>query len=169
VPSKQKEEFIEMISDHKRILYKIMYSYCKNPEDRKDLEQEIIIQLWGSIDRYDDKYQLSTWIYKVALNVAVSHYRKDIVFTEKNVSLDEVIFKVAEDDFSKELMDSRMAQLHQFIDKLDPFKKAIIILYLEDKSYKQIGEILGLTETNVGSKISRIKHQLKEDFSSIND
>jgi RNA polymerase sigma factor (sigma-70 family) len=158
-----------MISDHKRILYKIMYSYCKNPEDRKDLEQEIIIQLWGSIDRYDDKYQLSTWIYKVALNVAVSHYRKDIVFTEKNVSLDEVIFKVAEDDFSKELMDSRMAQLHQFIDKLDPFKKAIIILYLEDKSYKQIGEILGLTETNVGSKISRIKHQLKEDFSSIND
>jgi RNA polymerase sigma factor (sigma-70 family) len=169
VPSKQKEEFIEMISDHKRILYKIMYSYCKNPEDRKDLEQEIIIQLWGSIDRYDDKYQLSTWIYKVALNVAVSHYRKDIVFTEKNVSLDEVIFKVAEDDFSKELMDSRMVQLHQFIDKLDPFKKAIIILYLEDKSYKQIGEILGLTETNVGSKISRIKHQLKEDFSSIND
>ncbi|MFT6214924.1 MAG: RNA polymerase sigma-70 factor (ECF subfamily) [Roseivirga sp.] len=169
MPSKQKEEFIEMISDHKRILYKIMYSYCKNPEDRKDLEQEIIIQLWGSIDRYDDKYQLSTWIYKVALNVAVSHYRKDIVFTEKNVSLDEVIFKVAEDDFSKELMDSRMAQLHQFIDKLDPFKKAIIILYLEDKSYKQIGEILGLTETNVGSKISRIKHQLKEDFSSIND
>ncbi|MFT7055899.1 MAG: RNA polymerase sigma-70 factor (ECF subfamily) [Roseivirga sp.] len=146
-----------------------MYSYCKNPEDRKDLEQEIIIQLWGSIDRYDDKYQLSTWIYKVALNVAVSHYRKDIVFTEKNVSLDEVIFKVAEDDFSKELMDSRMVQLHQFIDKLDPFKKAIIILYLEDKSYKQIGEILGLTETNVGSKISRIKHQLKEDFSSIND
>ncbi|MFT6053507.1 MAG: RNA polymerase sigma-70 factor (ECF subfamily) [Roseivirga sp.] len=169
MPSKQKEEFIEMISDHKRILYKIMYSYCKNPEDRKDLEQEIIIQLWGSIDRYDDKYQLSTWIYKVALNVAVSHYRKDIVFTEKNVSLDEVIFKVAEDDFSKELMDSRMVQLHQFIDKLDPFKKAIIILYLEDKSYKQIGEILGLTETNVGSKISRIKHQLKEDFSSIND
>ncbi|MFT6969733.1 MAG: RNA polymerase sigma factor (sigma-70 family) [Roseivirga sp.] len=158
-----------MISDHKRILYKIMYSYCKNPEDRKDLEQEIIIQLWGSLDRYDDKYQLSTWIYKVALNVAVSYYRKDIVFTEKNVSLDEVIFKVAEDDFSKELMDSRMVQLHQFIDKLDPFKKAIIILYLEDKSYKQIGEILGLTETNVGSKISRIKHQLKEDFSSIND
>jgi RNA polymerase sigma-70 factor (ECF subfamily) len=146
-----------------------MYSYCKNPEDRKDLEQEIIIQLWGSIDRYDDKYQLSTWIYKVALNVAVSYYRKDIVFTEKNVSLDEVIFKVAEDDFSRELMDSRMAQLHQFIDKLDPFKKAIIILYLEVKSYKQIGEILGLTETNVGSKISRIKHQLKEDFSSVND
>lgn len=146
-----------------------MYSYCHDVEDRKDLEQEIIIQLWKSIANYDSEYRLSTWIYKVALNVAVSHYRRDLKHKANNVPLDEAIFKVAEDDLAKELLDSRTQQLYKFIDQLDPFNKAIIILYLESKSYREIGEILGLSETNVGSKVSRIKQQLKQNFSLINE
>lgn len=165
----EKQEFIKIISDHKRILYKIIYAYCKDPEDRKDLEQEIIIQLWKSINSYDSEYKLSTWMYRVALNVAVSHYRKDLRHKTTIVPLDDVIFKVAEDDLTHELQDSRTQQLHKFIDQLNPFNKAIIILYLEGKGYKEIGEILGLSETNVGTKVSRIKQQLKQNFSQLND
>lgn len=167
--AQEKQEFIKIINDHKRILYKIIYSYCQDAEDRKDLEQEIIIQLWKSIANYDSQYRLSTWVYKVALNVAVSHYRKDLKHKTNSVSLDEAIFIVAEDDLDKELLDSRTQQLYQFIDQLNPFNKAIIILYLEEKGYKEIGEILGLTETNVGTKVSRVKQQLKNNFSQLND
>lgn len=167
--AQEKQEFIKIINDHKRILYKIIYSYCQDAEDRKDLEQEIIIQLWKSIANYDSQYRLSTWMYKVALNVAVSHYRKDLKYKSNSVSLDEAIFIVAEDDLDKELLDSRTQQLYQFIDQLNPFNKAIIILYLEGKGYKEIGEILGLTETNVGTKVSRVKQQLKNNFSQLND
>lgn len=165
----EKQEFIKIIGDHKRILYKIIYSYCQDAEDRKDLEQEIIIQLWKSIANYDSEYRLSTWIYKVALNVAVSHYRKDLKHKTNNIPLDEAIFKVAQDDLDEELLDSRTQQLYKFIDQFNPFNKAIIILYLEGKGYKEIGEILGLSETNVGTKVSRIKQQLKQNFSQLSE
>ena len=72
----KKDEFLATIDAHKKIIYKIVNSYCQNKEDRKDLEQEIIIQLWNSFDRYNDEYKYSTWMYRIALNVAISFYKK---------------------------------------------------------------------------------------------
>lgn len=164
----EKDKFIGIIKDHKRIIYKVIYSYCRDAEDRKDLQQEVIIQLWKSLKTYNDTYKLSTWIYRIALNVAISHYRKDQKRLKSNTSIDEDIFRIAEDQSDEEHKD-RTELLYHFINQLDAFNKAIIILYLDDNSYKEISEILGITETNVGTKIGRIKKLLKECFSQLNN
>lgn len=164
-----KENFISILKEHKRLLYKITYSYCRNSDDRKDLEQEIIIQLWLSLKNYKREYKLSTWIYKIALNVAISYYRRDVKRKETNVAYDETIFQIAVEENATEENIHKTELLYTFINQLDELNKAIIILYLEDKSYKEISEIMGLTETNVATKINRIKGKLKERISLLND
>lgn len=165
----EREQFIDIINEHKRLLYKVIHSYCRNSDDRKDLEQEIIIQLWKSLKNYNKEYKLSTWIYKIALNVAISYYRRDFKRTTTIEPYNESIFKIAaEEDYNEEHI-NKTTLLYKFINKLDELNKAIIILYLDDKSYSEISEITGLTETNVGTKINRIKRKLKEGISIIND
>jgi RNA polymerase sigma factor (sigma-70 family) len=164
----EKERFIGLINVNRRILFKVVNSYCSDAEDRKDLEQEIIIQLWKSFKNYNEAYKISTWIYKIALNVSISHYRKDLKRKNTNTSLEEEVFQIIE-DYSAEEQKNKIDQLNSFIAQLDPFNKAIIMLYLDDSSYKDIATALGITETNVGTKMSRIKNQLKEWFSQLND
>jgi RNA polymerase sigma-70 factor (ECF subfamily) len=166
--SSEKEKFISLVNKNRRILYKVVYSYCSDAEDRKDLEQEIIIQLWKSFKNYNEAYKISTWFYKIALNVAISHYRKDLKRKNTNTSLEEEVFQISE-DYSAEDQKNKIDQLNSFIAQLDPFNKAIIMLYLDDSSYKDIATALGITETNVGTKMSRIKKQLKEWFMQLND
>jgi len=163
----EKDKFIRILKENRKIIYKVIYSYCRDPEDRKDLEQEVIIQLWRSLKTYNETFKLSTWIYRITLNIAISHYRKDQKRQESNTLLDEEIFRIAADD-SDEEQKGRTELLYHFINRLEPFNKAIIILYLDDNSYKDISEIMGITETNVGTKISRIKKLLKESFQQQN-
>lgn len=165
----EREQFINIINEHKRLLYKVIHSYCRNSDDRKDLEQEIIIQLWKSLKNYNHEFKLSTWIYKIALNVAISYYRRDFKRTKTIEPYNDTIFKIAVEEDDNEEHINKTILLHKFINKLDELNKAIIILYLDDKSYSEISEITGLTETNVGTKINRIKRKLKESISLIND
>jgi RNA polymerase sigma factor (sigma-70 family) len=166
-PAFEKEWFIGILKEHKRILYKVTFAYCRNAEDRKDLEQEIIIQLWQSLKYYNPDYKLSTWIYKIALNVAISHYRKDFKRKKTNFPYEDAIFQIAEEADLAEERNSKTELLFKFINQLDEYNKALIILYLEDKSYKEIAEIIGLTETNVGTKLNRVKMKLKESISIV--
>lgn len=159
-----KKDFIEIIKDNKGILYKVIFTYCKNPEDKKDLEQEIVIHLWRSMKSYKEEYKLSTWIYKVAMNVSISFYRSSEK-RNKDVSLEEKhIFELEtpEDDYYE--VDPKKILLRKFIKELDEFNKAVIVLYLENYSYKEISKIIGITETNVATRISRIKKALKIKF-----
>ncbi|MBC7923753.1 MAG: sigma-70 family RNA polymerase sigma factor [Ferruginibacter sp.] len=155
-----------MIRANRKILYKIIRAYCKDQEDRQDLEQEIIIQLWKSFKTYNDQFKLSTWIYRIALNVAISHYRKDIKRKEKTIPLSDTLFQAVDDQEATEALDNNLELLHAFINQLDRLNKALMILYLEGNSYKDIAEILGISESNVGTKINRIKKMLKEKFST---
>ena len=165
----KKEQFIKTIDEHKKIIYKIVNSYCQNKEDRKDLEQEIIIQLWNSFDNYNSDYKYSTWMYRIALNVAISFYRKEKKWSIKSdFHNEESIFKIEEDTSEEQTeLDYHLKLLQEFIHNLNELNKALMLLYLEEKSYEEIAEILGITKTNVATKISRIKLKLKKEFQNI--
>lgn len=155
------DEFVQLIRDYKGVIYKILYSYCKDADDRKDLQQEILIQLWRSFESNKPNVNLSGWVYRVALNVAISHYRKEIKRKESKTPIDDIVYNIHSVNYLDEL-DTNLSQLYRFIHQLDPFNKALIMLYLEEKSHRDIAEILGISETNVGTKISRIKKELKD-------
>lgn len=160
----KKEKFIEVLKDHRKILFKIVNAYCKDKDDRQDLEQEIIIQIWKALGSYDGRSKLSTWIYRIALNVSISHYRKFHSRKERTITIDESILSIADVNDSDPGTESDISFLYSCIRKLDHLNKAVIILHLEGKNYKEISEILGISESNAGTKINRIKKILKEQF-----
>lgn len=159
--------FLSVISSHKGILYKIANSYCKESEDRKDLVQEIMIQLWKSFDNYNSQYQYSTWIYRIALNVAISFYRKENSRKQVANPLSDEILNFVDPELPGET-EQHISLLQKFISELKELDKALMLLYLEEKSYKEIAEIIGISETNVATKIGRIKIILKQKFEKYN-
>jgi len=163
-----KTEFIDILKEHKAILYKISRSYCSDLDDRKDLEQEIVIQIWKSLKNYKDDYKLSTWIYRVGLNVAISHLRKDGNRKKKLEPIGESIFDLPEDNVEHEILSEQMKVLYDLINQLNTLNKALIILHLEGKFHKEISEIIGISETNVGTKLSRIKSSLRQSIQHLN-
>ncbi|OQX99518.1 MAG: RNA polymerase subunit sigma-70 [Bacteroidetes bacterium 4572_117] len=159
---KENKHFLSMLANNKGIIYKVANSYCKNVEDRNDLIQEITINLWKSWSKYNDKFKVSTWMYKIALNVAISFYRKTYQRDSFNLeNYKEFIFIDEGEDI--ELSDN-IKQLYYYIAKLDELNKALILLYLDQYSYEDIASTLGISKTNVATKISRIKNQLKKNF-----
>lgn len=161
------DTFLSVIETHKGIIYKVADSYCKDEDSRKDLVQEIIIQLWLSFGRYDEAYKLSTWIYRIALNVSISFYRKERYRSVINHPLpDDILYLKA--DRASETEPAGLDHLHRFIKELREIDRAVIILYLEGNNQQEIGDILGLTATNVSTKVARIKQQLKQKFTNLN-
>lgn len=158
------DRFLLLIQHNKKLIFKVCNTYCKDDEDRKDLVQEVIIQLWHSYPNYNDKYKLSTWMYRIALNTAISFYRSHHKRQSTTTSINEAIFNIADDADATRQLDEKVILLHQFINELDELNKALMILYLDDNSYRDIADILGITETNVATKISRIKQRLKQQF-----
>lgn len=160
------ETFLTVIESNKGIVYKVANSYCKDAENRKDLIQEIIIQLWLAFSKYDEQYKLSTWMYRIALNVAISFYRKEHRRNEINQPLPGDILYLREENNTEEL-NTDLYQLNTFIKELKEIDRAVILLYLEENSQQEIAEILGLTTSNISTKILRIKQQLRKKFSTI--
>ena len=159
---KKTERFKRIIEENKGILYKVINIYCKDPSNKEDLEQEILLQLWRSLDNYNAEYKISTWIYRIAMNVSISFYRKNNK-APSHLSIDSIFIKNSYDEDIDEI-DYKKNRLQFFIDQLNDLDKAIILLYLEEYNYKEIGKIIGITESNVGSKINRIKNKLKKVY-----
>jgi RNA polymerase sigma-70 factor (ECF subfamily) len=165
---KNADIFLSIIENHKGILYKIANSYCKDQEDRQDLIQEIIIQLWQSFENYNSQFKRSTWIYRIALNTAISFYRKNKVRRLKTTELSAILATSLKAD--EPFQDNpNLAILQVFIQELREIDKALILLYLDGLSQKEIAEIIGITPTNVGTKLSRIKKTLRQKFQTINE
>ncbi len=155
-----KNEFLELIDKHQGIIHKISILYSKSDDDKKDLFQEIVYQLWKSYPKYRGDAQFSTWMYRVALNTALMNMRQqsiDLVDQEKVELLRTSSYETYHHEFNEDILSLYMA-----IDKLSPVNKAIIILYLEQRNYEEIAGILGLTKTNVGVRLNRIKNELKK-------
>lgn len=155
--------FLTYIDSNKGIIYKIANSYCKNEESKKDLIQEIILQLWLSFPRYDDTFKWTTWMYKIALNVAISFYSKESRRHVINQPLPESILFFNDDTGGAE-RHTELQYLQQFIRELREIDRAVILLYLEGNSQQEIGQILGMSATNVSTKVGRIKQQLQQKF-----
>ncbi|MCU0439727.1 MAG: sigma-70 family RNA polymerase sigma factor [Raineya sp.] len=155
--------FQDIIEEHKGIFFKIARTYCLDEIDRQDLTQEMMIQVWQALPKYNQSAKISTWLYRIALNVAISFYRKGSTQKSKNVPLDKQVFHIQEEHVPHK--EEQINLLEQFIGELKEFDKALIILYLEDKSHAEIAEILGISVTNVSTKVSRIKEHLKLKFS----
>ncbi|MBB2143890.1 sigma-70 family RNA polymerase sigma factor [Pedobacter sp. LMG 31464] len=158
------QEFLKIIETNKRLIFKICNSYCQNADDREDLAQEIIFQLWKSWGNFNNDYKLSTWMYRIALNVAISFYRKEQK-TTNTVLMGEHLIEIVDENL-EEGLEANLNALQKFINELKPLDKALMLLYLEEKSHKEMAEIIGITSTNVATKIGRIKEQLKQKFSS---
>lgn len=163
---RKNQQFNELLEQHKGILFKVSRGYCQDEEDRKDLIQEICIQIWRSLDKYNDQYKISTWLYQIALNVAISFYRKDARRKVSTITWENQLPHLAE-RYDTE-MEASLNLLEQFIHELNDLDKALILLYLDDKSYSEIADILGISQSNVGTKIGRIKGKLKTRFSQVN-
>lgn len=157
--------FVESLGRHRGILLKVANAYCRDRADREDLVQEIVVQLWRSYPRYDGRAALSTWMYRVALNVAISFQRSQLRKSRNVEPAEHAVFEALASPEPVET-DERIELLHQFIDALGPLDRALMILYLDDRSHTEIAAILGISETNVGTKISRIKVRLKHNVAA---
>ena len=156
------ERFIEVLKDHQGIIRKVANAYCKNTGDRADLIQEITIHLWKSWNKYNNTFKISTWIYRISLNVAISFYRKTYRRNSLHQSIREEPFFI--DDAEDVAMSENIKSLYSYISELDTLNKALILLYLDKYSYEEIASTLGISKTNVATKISRIKQHLKKKF-----
>lgn len=152
-------EFTALIRRHAGLIHKIAYAYCRNATDREDVVQEIAVQLWRSRERYDERFRETTWIYRIALNVAISFYRRERRHGERAAPLDEQVIVVERVEPSEEVQ-----LLLGCIDDLGALDKALVVLYLDGNDHASIAEVLGISTSNVGTKIGRIKDKLRAAF-----
>lgn len=155
------EKFLELVEENKKLIYKVSHLYCDNQIDKVDLFQEIIVNLWKGFPSFKGTSKVSTWVYRVSINTAISWY-KDFVKSKNHIEYTDVIPKFQDKSADDELFE----QLYCAIGNLGKLDKAIILLQLDGYSYDEIAEMIGLTKTNVATKISRIKLKLKHHLSN---
>lgn len=160
-----KEEFLEILSNYQGILHKVNLIYFRNKSDRDDNFQEIIYQLWKSFPGLQNKNSLGSWIYAVSINTSISKIKKKsrIEYREKLPESNDKF------DIIEELSLNEASQmLLQAIYNLNEIDKPIMLLYLEEKSYDEIAEIIGISKSNVGVRINRAKELLKQNLNHLN-
>jgi RNA polymerase sigma factor (sigma-70 family) len=151
--------FQTLLEANKRLLYKVCRTFGREPADRDDLAQEITAQLWRSFPSFDDRAAFSTWMYRIALNVAISFQRRERTRTRYVISDDERLLELADDRPPP----PELGPLFALIDRLAPLDKALVLLYLDGHSHREIGDVLGISEHNVATKINRLKQSMRVD------
>jgi len=156
------QEFIKLLNTHLKIVYKVCNLYMDSKTDREDLFQEITLQAWKSFATYRGDAQFSTWLYRVALNTAITFFRKEKKQIQTTYS--EVFPDVSS---SENNIEEQVIAMYKAIGNLNNIDKALVMLYIEDYSYIEIGEMLGITPNNVAVKMIRVKAKLKEETEKI--
>ena len=152
------KEFIHLLNQHQKIVYKVCNLYMDLHSDREDLFQEITLQAWKAYGNFRGDAKFSTWLYRVALNTAITFFRKDKKKPDI-YSTDSMPEKVEE---NTDPVEEQVKAMYAAIGELSKIHKALVMLYLEDYSYQEIGEMMGITANNVAVKMNRIKVRLKE-------
>lgn len=157
------EEFLKQVSDNQDIIHKVCRMYADAPQDRQDLFQEVLLNAWKGSKNYRGEAKFTTWLYRVALNTAITHLRKESrnpvkeSLTDQLVSIPEKILQVNE----------QVAVMYEAINKLSSIDKALVLLYLDEYDHNEIGNMLGITANNVAVKLNRIKARLREETGNL--
>lgn len=151
-------EFVKMVSSHSNLIYKVCNAYATGSYDMNDLYQDIVLNLWRSYPSFRGESKLSTWIYRVALHTAVSSLRKETKH-HSNIQLTSELENIL---ISEDSQTELIKEIYNLIRRLEIYDRALILLWLDDLSYQEIAEILGITRSNVATKINRVKNKLKE-------
>ncbi|HEX2477305.1 MAG TPA: RNA polymerase sigma factor, partial [Lacipirellulaceae bacterium] len=161
--STDQESFLSLIDRHQRMLLKVCWAYTRTSHDRDDLLQEIISRLWAAFGNYDRNRQFSTWMYRVALNVAIDYHRRRQRRETGKLSLADTHDPPSPQN---ELNQEQLQELHELLERQNEADRAILLLSLEGNTYREIAEIIGISESNVGTRLSRLKKTLRESVQS---
>jgi len=161
------EVFTRLLDQHAGIIRKVAFGYSNSFADRQDLTQEITLQLWRAYPRYSPDRSFSTWMYRIALNVAISFLRRHTHPVRQMLSLEENEIEPVDETVNSR-PDERIPLLQQVISSLPALDRGLMLLFLDDHSYREIAAILGLTETNVATKLNRLKRRVREAIITLN-
>ena len=148
-------QFAKTVREHKSTIYTVCYMFSKDDDEVNDLFQEVLINLWKGYDSFGYRSDIRTWIYRVALNTCISLDRKKRRSGTVRLAMDINLFEDRDEDTRQ------VDLLHKRISRLQPFDRAIVLLWLEDLSYEEIGQIVGISTKNVSVRLFRIRAQLK--------
>ncbi len=162
------QRFSALARKHSGVIHGVTRSYCWHPADREELEQEIVLQLWRAFPRYDAQRSFSTWMYRIALNVAISYVRSHTQRERHFEAMADGQPEPVDPQATPGEQDERIDLLSRFIETLDPLNRALLLLYLEEHSAAEIAEILGISPSNVTTKLSRLKQRVRE-YSAITE
>jgi RNA polymerase sigma factor (sigma-70 family) len=156
--------FLALVQAHRRAIYKIAGTYGRTAADRQDLAQEIVLALWQSLARYDVARPFVTWMYRVALNVAISWHRSDRRRRRDLVEDGEAVLEVVAAAPERAALEGEIGRLHDAIASLDELDRALVLLHLEGERHEAIGAVLGISDSNVGTRLGRIKERLRRNL-----
>ncbi len=149
------QQFTQMVEQQKSTIYTVCYLFSKDKDEVNDLFQEVLLNLWRGFESFEGRSDVRTWVYRVALNTCISQDRRRRRRSDVELSMDIDLFRDADADTRQ------VDLLHKRIQRLQPFDRAIVLLWLEDLSYDEIAQIVGITTKNVSVRLVRIKEQLK--------
>ncbi len=153
-------QFAELLKQHRRMVFKVANAYARASE-REDLAQEVAAQLWRAFPDYEPSRPFATWLYRIALNVGISHLRSRTARERRTVPLDPELHETADPLAREPDADEASHLLAAFTSQLDALHRALLLLYLDERSYREIADILGISETNVSTKINRLKERVR--------
>ena len=158
--------FSELLQRHAGIVFKVANTYARGSDDRADLAQEIAAQLWRAFPKYDSaRSSVTTWMYRIALNVAISYVRSNSVRLRHDaVPLDAQLHDIADANADDPETEQQLRLLQKFIAEQPPLDRALLLLYLEERGQGEIAEILGISESNVSTKIGRLKQRIRNEL-----
>lgn len=162
----QQAAFLDALDRHKGLLYKVANAYCARREDRGDLIQDVIAELWRAWPTFDGRVAVSTWMYRIAMNVAISLHRGESRRIRDALPIEDFGMDLAAADAVLDADGDDLRALHQLIARLEPIERALILLWLEGHGQEDIGELLGLSTSNVSTRIHRIKQRLQRDYAA---
>ena len=150
------QQFAQTVKEYKSTIYTVCYMFSKDADEVNDLFQEVLVNIWKGFDSFEHRSDIKTWIYRVALNTCISIDRKKKRAATARVTMDINLFEDRDEDTKQ------VDMLHKRISRLQPFDRAIVLLWLENLSYEEIGQIVGITTKNVSVRLYRIREQLKQ-------